>query len=95
MYKEFGCLQGKRRRFQWGSEGGRESPLPGARAPLSRLSVFENKNRTGNSMSVRLLVCPRPPTAVPKSLHTVPSIYRATLVNTPSLKKKEEKKQKT
>lgn len=39
-------------------------------------------------------VPPPPPTAIPKSFHPVPSIYRAILVNIPSLKKKEESREK-
>lgn len=56
------------------------------------MSVFENKNRTGNSTSV-WLVSPAP-TAIPKSFHPVPSVYRAILVNFPSLKKKQESRGK-
>lgn len=37
---------------------------------------------------------PPPPTAIPKSFHPVPSIYRAILVNIPSLKKKAESREK-
>lgn len=37
---------------------------------------------------------PPPPPAIPKSFHPVPSIYRAILVNIPSLKKKEESREK-
>lgn len=62
-----------------------------------RMSVFENKNRTGNSMSVWWLVSPLPPIAIPKSFHPVPSICRAILVNIPSLKqrrKNQEEKNK-
>lgn len=39
--------------------------------------------------------CPPPPTAIPKSFHPVPSIYRAILVNIPSWKKKEKLREKT
>lgn len=35
--------------------------------------------------------CPLPLTAIPKSFHPVPSIYRAILVNIPSLKKEESR----
>lgn len=60
--------------------------------PLGSLA-FKNETRAGNSKSVGLLVLPPPPTAMPKSFHPVPSIYRAILVNIPmSLKKGKEKK---
>lgn len=95
--KNSGVSRARHRGFHrgcWG-EGGHESFLLGGdQAPLSHVSVFENKNRTGNSMSVWWLVAPLPPIAIPKSFHSVPSICRAILVNIPSLKKEEESREK-
>lgn len=60
---------------------------------LSRVLVFENKNRTGTA---RLFGgwCPLTFTAIARSFHSVPSTCRADLVNIPSLKKKEESTEK-
>lgn len=95
MYKEFGCLRGQTQRFPWGAEVREaESPLLGGDRLHCHVSVFKNKNRTGNSASVWWLVSPPTPTAIPKSFHSVPSICRAVLVNIPSLRKEEESTEK-
>lgn len=61
MYKESGCLRGQTQRFPWGAEVREaESPLLGGDRLHCRVSVFKNKNRTGNSASVWWLVSPHP-----------------------------------
>lgn len=61
MYKESGCLWGQTQRFPWDAEVREaESPLLGGDRLHCRVSVFKNKNRTGNSASDGWLVFPNP-----------------------------------
>lgn len=62
-------------------QGSQVTPPQRGQAPPSGLSVFENKNRTGNSVCL-VAGAPPTPTAMPKSVHPVPSKHRAIPTNT-------------
>lgn len=74
-------------------QGSRVTPPQRGQAPPSGSSVFENKNRTRNSVCL-VAGAPPTPTAMPKSVHPVPSKYSNSNQHPFVKKDKQEKKRK-
>lgn len=82
MYNELSVFRGKTQKLPRGEARAAKSPLLGEDRLHHQVHRFLKIKTGPETVSVWLLVLPPTPTAMPKSVHLVPSKYRAIPTNT-------------